>query len=41
MPNADSYLDLTASEVLRLPADLRAYVAASLRLSVASKRGGR
>lgn len=34
-------LTLTAAEVLRLPPDLRAYVVATLRMSVAAKRGGR
>lgn len=40
MPNANC-LTMTAAEVLRLPPDLRAYVVATLRLSVAAKRGGR
>lgn len=34
-------LTLTAAEVLRLPPDLRAYVVATLRLIVASRKAGR
>lgn len=34
-------LSLTAAEFLRLPPDLRAFVVATLRWSVASRRGAR